>query len=41
MLHIFIKFGKPLEDDETTLIRNKLNRVFEEWSSHESKEVRR
>ena len=41
MLHIFIKFGKPLEDDETTLIRNKLNMVFEERSSLESIAVRR
>ena len=41
MLRIFIKFGKPLEDDETILIRNKLNMVFEERSSLESIAVRR
>ena len=30
MLSIFIKYGKPLEDNETTLIRNKLIEVFQE-----------
>ena len=30
MLRIFVKYGKPLEDDERTLIENKLTEMFTE-----------
>ena len=41
MLNIFIKYGKPLEDDEKVLFRNKLIEVFEELKSEEGKVIRR
>ena len=41
MLSIFIKYGKPLEDDEKVLFRNKLIEVFEELTNEECQEARR
>ena len=30
MLHIFVKFGRPLEEDAMTLFRNKLMTLYRE-----------
>ena len=41
MLTIFVKYGKPLEDDEKTLIENKLIEKFEESQDVELKRERK
>ena len=41
MLAVFVKYGKPLEDDEKVLFRNKLIEVFEELTSEETQVMRR
>ena len=41
MLHIFLKYGKPLEDDEKTLMVSKLQEIFEEKSSLENQAKKR
>ena len=30
ILHVFIKYGKPIEDDARTLIENKLTAVYQQ-----------
>lgn len=41
MLTIFVKYGKPLEDDEKTLIENKLIEKFEESQDVDLKRERK
>ena len=41
MLRIFIKYGKPLEEDEKAVIRDKLSFVFEGRSEQLTQSARR
>ena len=41
MLTIFVKYGKPMEDNEKTLIENKLLEMFQETQDEELKQERK
>ena len=41
MLTIFVKYGKPMEDNEKTLIENKLLEMFQETQDEELKQKRK